>query len=91
MAEPQSPVLSNNEVARLISAVGVWVERHPYPDHAAFAFADSQPFSPRDLLRALSEGGPVAERFLRMTRFALEDESFDAIVNQFEQGRELQL
>jgi len=84
MAEPESPALTPEQVSRLVSAVAAWVERHPAPEYRAFAFADNAPFSPRELLNALQEGGPSARQFLRMTQFALEDESFDGLVAQFE-------
>ena len=89
MAEPETPELSQTQVARLSQAIALWVARHPYPDYPAFAFGDSHPFSPRDLQRELAEQGehgPVASQFLRMTRFAMESEPFDTIISRFEQG-----
>jgi hypothetical protein len=85
MAEPESQILTSDQVSRLIEAVSVWVELHPNPDYEAFAFGDSEPFSPRKLLIDLYSGGPLAQQFLRMTRFALEEETFERIVGGFSQ------
>jgi hypothetical protein len=80
MAEPTSPPLSGNDIERLIDAFEAWVERHPSPDHPAFAFGSSEPFSPRELLLDLRRGGPIGDQVLRMVRFAIEVEPLDAIV-----------
>ena len=80
MAEPTSPPLSGDDVERLIDAFAAWVERHPYPDHRAFAFGSSEPFSPRELLFDLRRRGPIGDQVLRMVRFATEVEPLDAII-----------
>ena len=87
MAEPETPELGQDQVALLRQAIAVWVARHPNPDYPAFAFADSSPFSPRDLQRELAEQGPIARQFLRMTRFAMEAEPFEVIISRFQQGQ----
>ena len=88
MAEPETPErLGEDQVALLRKAIAVWVARHPNPDYPAFAFADSSPFSPRDLQRELAEQGPIARQFLRMTRFAMEAEPFEVIISRFQQGQ----
>lgn len=87
MATPQAEPLSPEQRERLRVAIAVWVENHPLPTYRAFAFGDSEPFSPVDLLEALGGIGPLARRFFRMVRFGLEGESFDGIVASFEQPR----
>jgi hypothetical protein len=80
MAEPTSPPLSGDDIERLIDAFAAWVERHSYPDYRAFAFGSSEPFSPRELLFDLRQGGPIGDQVLRMVRFATEVEPLDAII-----------
>jgi hypothetical protein len=85
MAEPQTPELSHYQIAQLQLAVAAWADNHPHPDYPAFVLGDSL-FSPRDLQRELAEDGPIGRQFLRMTRFALEVESFDNLLQRFMRG-----
>lgn len=84
MSEPESAPLTAEQVRLLDSAVAFWAEGHPLPDYRAFAFADEEPFSPRELARALHfRESSLAEHFLRMIQFALEAESFEGILGDF--------
>jgi hypothetical protein len=82
---PEYPPLENDQqIGALAEAVSAWVGRHPRPTQPAFAFAGTEPFSPYDLALALQiRSGEVYERFLHMTRFALEVETFEGLLAGF--------
>lgn len=83
MAELNASPLTDDQVSRLADALDGWVRRHPFPDHPAFAFGQSGPFSPREIATGVHERNPLGANVVRMVEFATEVERFERILARF--------